>query len=468
MKSLRKITILLLCVLTMGEPARAEGFWTERRQDIVTDLGRLGSMLVAGLGLSKVMSYADDNAIRPNNGPILGGLMMLGSNAIQNILPRLGNNIALETMPWLATVEAKKLAELKNAYLAKKSTWTVSTQNAFETLLRKHEIHVSRGASWRELEMVLEEMLELPTRVIPIEKKQPQLKDLISKYPEALRVPAAKLVADIIELSHDKNPTSRVQVRFLVGPPGTGKTHLIKQIANQLGIPLHTVSLASYKKPEGDGWWSSGGGEKGIWVDALLANPGYPGKTRILFVDEIDKAFETNEVGGFVNPGAASALNMLYSLADSAHTMQPILRYDGAELSVEHVVVILAGNRDFSEFLKPYAAKPLSSRVKMVRFEGGFNPKQKLEIVTATLKRLLGSDESNTYAQELTAIVDHSMALGHQGVREAELAVREFVKDIKQKDSYEYYSGVPTSQFDVTKYFNDQLKPPKKEHNWWN
>lgn len=89
-----------------------------------------------------------------------------------------------------------------------------------------------------------------------------------------------------------KNPKSKGVL--ILGPAGVGKSHFVKALAGEVGIPMITVEMAE--------WFTSGYGETGQrvlrFVDSVLAI----GRA-IVFIDEIEKALAGTQGGQGANAG---------------------------------------------------------------------------------------------------------------------------------------------------------------------
>lgn len=78
--------------------------------------------------------------------------------------------------------------------------------------------------------------------------------------------------------------------RFVVGPSGSGKTHIVRTVAEHLGLPLYTVDATN--------WMPLGSGDRAArstWADIadfIGTNP-----EGIIFVDELDKLGHAQGLG---------------------------------------------------------------------------------------------------------------------------------------------------------------------------
>lgn len=111
---------------------------------------------------------------------------------------------------------------------------------------------------------------------------------------------AVDLVADHLTLSLETNTPLRVPPMLLVGPPGVGKTHFARRVAQVIGAPMHLIDY-SCQQTNGhlhgsDRHWSNT--KQGVLFDEIVmgefANP-------VLVLDELDKAANTATGNGY-NP----------------------------------------------------------------------------------------------------------------------------------------------------------------------
>ena len=162
------------------------------------------------------------------------------------------------------------------------------------------------------------------------------------------------------------NPQATGRVLAIHGPPGTGKTSLVKDgIAKALGRPFHMVSLggatdASYLDGhsytyEGSTW----GRIVEVLMQSKCMNP-------IIYFDELDKVSDT--------PKGEEINNLLIHLTDSSQNDSFQDKYfSGINLDLSRCLFIFSHNNN--EKVNPI----LRDRMYNIRVEG-FNVKQKLII----------------------------------------------------------------------------------------
>lgn len=154
----------------------------------------------------------------------------------------------------------------------------------------------------------------------------PQMADLYDDLPNFTEV--LDDVKRHVALSQDSHDGLEVTPMLLLGPPGIGKTHFAKQLADLLGTGMSLVPMSSMTA----GWLLSGsssqwkGARPGKVFEALVegqyANP-------VMLIDEIDKASSDAQY---------DPLGALYGLLehDTAHTFMD----EFAEVAIDASQVI--------------------------------------------------------------------------------------------------------------------------------
>ena len=142
------------------------------------------------------------------------------------------------------------------------------------------------------------------SKVINFEARKERIKKVLEHSPENIQKTLATMTRAIVDRSQFQNAEGRgVPVRtnyFFLGAPGVGKTHLVRQYAKALGVPLYRVDLSSpesikalVKKPER--WSRDDSSTPNPLVSAFMK---VPSKDRynngIIFFDEIDKAIKSS------------------------------------------------------------------------------------------------------------------------------------------------------------------------------
>ena len=143
------------------------------------------------------------------------------------------------------------------------------------------------------------------------------------------------LISFIIQKSIARSVQKCQRVRFLLGPPGTGKTMLAKAVAGEADVPFFSISGSEFVE------MFVGMGAAKVRDLFKQANEKAP---CIVFIDEIDavgKKRESGQIGG--NDEREQTLNQLLSEMDG---------FDGSK----GVVILAATNRP--ESLDPALLRP--------------------------------------------------------------------------------------------------------------
>ena len=166
------------------------------------------------------------------------------------------------------------------------------------------------------------------------------------------------------ELAVRRQATHAGQVLCLVGPPGVGKTSIARAIADAIGRPLYTISLAGVY----DATFIRGhrrtylGSEPGAFTTALQTTGTM---APVIVLDEIDKAGQ-DAARGDLRAALLAAIDPILN-------HQFVDDYLGITLDLSQVLFIATANR--IEDIYP----PLRSRMRIITF-WGYSPDDKLVI----------------------------------------------------------------------------------------
>jgi ATP-dependent Lon protease len=162
------------------------------------------------------------------------------------------------------------------------------------------------------------------------------------------------------------NPQSRGSIIALQGPPGIGKTSLIKDgVAKALGRPFHFIALGGATDAstlEGHNYTYEGamwGRIAGILMESKCMNP-------VIFFDELDKVSETKD--------GDEIIGILTHLTDQTQNSQIFDRYfAGIPLDLSRALIVFSFNDE--EKINPI----LKDRLTVIHLKG-FDEEQKINI----------------------------------------------------------------------------------------
>ena len=229
------------------------------------------------------------------------------------------------------------------------------------------------------------------------------------------------------------SPTSHGNVLSIHGPPGIGKTSLVKDgIAKALGRPFHFISLggatdASYLDGhsytyEGSTW----GKIVDVLIQSKCMNP-------VIYFDELDKVSQT--------PKGDEIMNLLIHLTDGSQNDRFQDKYfTGINLDLSRCLFIFSHNNH--ELVNPI----LRDRMYNISVKG-FNMKQKLIIaerylIQSALQTVGLYEKVSVGSDILRYIIEHYTG-GEEGVRELKRCIQTLVSKINLLRFYNNPKQVP-------------------------
>lgn len=245
------------------------------------------------------------------------------------------------------------------------------------------------------------------------------------------------------------NPKSNGNVLSIHGPPGTGKTSMIKDgVAKALGRPFHFITLGgatdasfldghSYTY-EGSTW----GKIADVLMQSKCMNP-------IIYFDELDKVSETPK-GDEIN-------NLLIHLTDGSQNDRFQDKYfTGIDFDLSRCLFIFSHNNN--DKVNPI----LRDRMYTIQVEG-FQMKDKLLIAENYLivgaLRDSGLFEKMTFSKDILQYIIENFTGGEAGVRELKRCIQTIISKINLLRFYNNPKQVPFAIKDFTLPFT-----LKKEH----
>jgi len=229
------------------------------------------------------------------------------------------------------------------------------------------------------------------------------------------------------------NPKSHGNVLSIHGPPGIGKTSLIKDgVAKALGRPFHFITLGGATDASFlDGHsYTYEGSTWGKIVDVLIQskcmNP-------IFYFDELDKVSET--------PKGEEIMNMLIHLTDGSQNDRFQDKYfTGINLDLSRCLFIFSHNNH--EKVNPI----LKDRMYNIAVEG-FNVKQKVKIAEDYLVgqalREVGLFEKVMFNRDMIEFIIETFTNGEPGVRELKRCIQTVVNKINLLRFYNHPKQIP-------------------------
>lgn len=385
--------------------------------------------------------------------PLVGGMLVKPISTI-------GNKLCMLFTPALAKPSLRKAINFKHQYAKRKASFTKSMQLFLESSIHGYLYHIEYfDYVVKHYERAIEEVLQFPPRPKQIEPDIACITEAVKSYPAAVRLAVGDFVVNAIADSKVKQLEKKATPLMFVGPPGTGKSRLAKQLGELLGLPVQVFDLSRYKNVNGSSFWSEDA-ERGILVDVLLKEQASEENfsNKILVLDEVDKVLARDEHGGFIHQAGAEISAFLHTLLEAQETATKLRRYNNATYDISHLKIILIGNHTFTEVLGKDNALALESRVTLVRFDEGFQETQKLSIARdylATYCPKQGIDHNQVDQSVIESIVKADTRAGYKGVRVMLNVIDQYLRTLEKGALIGQVAGTPPVKFDVEKAYSN-------------
>lgn len=191
-----------------------------------------------------------------------------------------------------------------------------------------------------EIEMVVSRIAKIPVRTVTTNERE-QLQNLGQRLREEVfgQERAVDTVVAAVKRSRAgfRSSDKPVASFLFVGPTGVGKTELARQLAEQLGVPLHRFDMSEYQEKHtvsrliGSPPGYVGYEEGGLLTDAIRRTP-----HAVVLLDEIEKAHQ-------------DVYNILLQVMDYA----TLTDNSGKKADFRNVILIMTSNAGAREIGKP-------------------------------------------------------------------------------------------------------------------
>lgn len=453
MRFLRSILITVYIFFPACLTAAPEQAKNRINQEIISDLAFISSVSFVTLGAIYAHHYfleSQDDKDKPLTPKLAAalGLSTVISGILQKPTKRLFNRLSLKLFPSFALDEKmRKLAYYQFEFSKKSTKLSKDLQNAGRKLIDRYAGFIESELDFIGLhscEQALDDLLALPTEIKKIESSAlAQIRELLSPYNSQTRSTIKNFIQQIYLASNREltSTSTRITPVLLVGPPGTGKTFLARNIAKTLDLPMLEINLSNYaeKSERLYGFHNLWGNEyhRGVILETLMHGKGH--KNVILFIDEIDKLFNGNS-------NNSDKENMLKSWLLNILEPSLLTSYSpifDINLPIDNIIIILAANKDFSE-------EALRQRINRIYFEG-FSRDNKEKIALQQL-----NSENIEINESVRRNLDRLLDIDQlAGVRVLKQVVNKYIVHLKSQEKFnELFDKWESRDFDIIDAYN--------------
>ena len=433
---------------------KLDAFKKAQSKELLRETSKLG----LGLGVVGGIGYVIGGSQLLNFSTIMSSLLGdLLTQPIRNISSRL----CILFVPALVKPSLQKAINLRKQFLRRRAGFTTSMQIFLDACIEQYMYRIQNfDYVDKYTERAIEEILQFPTEPKKIEPDIARITNFLKSYPTTVRTAMGDFVVNTIVDSKLKQLAKKSTPIMFVGPPGTGKTYLAKEIGKRLGLPTHIVDLSRYKNVNGSSYWYDDP-DKGILVDILLGerNKGTNFSNKIVILDEVDKVLSRDKNGSFIHPSGPAILTFLHTLLERQETTSNLARYYNASHDISQLKIILIGNHTFTEVLGEDQAMALESRVTIVTFGDGFQEGQKLSIAREYLMtrcQIQGWDYNQIDQGIIEGIVKADKQAGYKGVRVMLDVIDQYLRVLDQGALISQVAGIPVA-FNIEQAYKQHL-----------
>ncbi len=280
------------------------------------------------------------------------------SDWLSSPIKAMATSAGILAMPSLVDVHLSHAMALRRFYdLYRKAHFSESMQFFLEAALNAY---IREITVWEEHNQatrnMLAEVMRLPVDLKDVEIDEAAFRDFIKSYPDQVQQEVASFMVDIINSAKESAAAPKARRKaiplMMVGPPGTGKTHLANKIGEFTGLPVKAINLSKYKsndRLEGEGSIYSYSPNYGLVADILLDHCGKEESfaNKIVILDEVDKSLYRDKHGSLAGDGD-SLLCFLLEFLEQATTEMSMARYDHAYHDISNLKIILIANKTFT------------------------------------------------------------------------------------------------------------------------